>query len=482
MVPDISLWLAWIVGFLGAVSIVALVWHALFGDKSHGRRRCPRCWHDMTGATSLRCTECGHDAPSEEALFRTRPYWGRAILWLAVLVGGAIYLRLQVTQQGVVTFLPARALVWFLPSTPSTAGSTSEVLTELLVRLSAGSLSDEVLERLVDRVVEGDDEALPCSPEWQTRYGPIALALIGAAENETDSERPMRALVERLRALPPHVAIAVGAPVRADSDIPAELALLEWWPPSTEARVRIHDPTRSNDDLWGLDAGTRNAPVPVRLGPIAPGETERVVEVGIRVRPTGDDGRPIPGAAWSDERVVTVTVPLKAAAEAAPLEPLSSPAADAAVANVFEQGVVRWTTGPRPAAFMFDVQRTGAAEFVDVLFGIEISLLEGDAVRRTLHAWWLGGPRGGQWRAELVSEDLEALRRLPSDGAGWRLRVRGTQDLAQRALVPLRTTASGKAPVATKFWSGDLFLPVNVTSRPGEAPRRRWFHPRDDAP
>ena len=37
-----------------------LVW-AMFGDRARGRRRCPRCWYDMSGATLLKCPECGRE-------------------------------------------------------------------------------------------------------------------------------------------------------------------------------------------------------------------------------------------------------------------------------------------------------------------------------------------------------------------------------------------------------------------------------------
>ena len=32
-----------------AAASVGIVWWALFGDKPRGRRRCPRCWHDLSG-------------------------------------------------------------------------------------------------------------------------------------------------------------------------------------------------------------------------------------------------------------------------------------------------------------------------------------------------------------------------------------------------------------------------------------------------
>lgn len=57
-------------------------------DPALGRRRCPKCWYDLSGAVAAgpagrRCPECGHEAASEKLLFRTRR--SRATLAIAVL-------------------------------------------------------------------------------------------------------------------------------------------------------------------------------------------------------------------------------------------------------------------------------------------------------------------------------------------------------------------------------------------------------------
>lgn len=55
-----------------------VVLRALLLDRSRGRRRCPSCWYDMSGVTSLRCPECGQEARAESGLLRTRRHWMRA--------------------------------------------------------------------------------------------------------------------------------------------------------------------------------------------------------------------------------------------------------------------------------------------------------------------------------------------------------------------------------------------------------------------
>src|SRR5688572_9581634 len=64
--------------------VVVLV--ALLRDRSRGRRRCPRCWYEMTGVPGLVCPECGKAARREKALFRTRRRWRMA--GVSALVAG----------------------------------------------------------------------------------------------------------------------------------------------------------------------------------------------------------------------------------------------------------------------------------------------------------------------------------------------------------------------------------------------------------
>jgi hypothetical protein len=189
------------------------------------------------------------------------------------------------------------------------------------------------------------------------------------------------------------------------------------------------------------------------------------------------DGLPRADATWGDAVTVAVNVPIAKLTNLPELEPVDSAGLGAGIDSVFRQGVVRWDSGRRPAAFQMNVQQTQGAEFSDVLVGLEVALLEGDAVRRILHVWWPAGPRAGGLRHEVVYEDLEALRRLPKDGAGWSLRVRGKRDIAARAIVPATQPGASAPLTTTKYWSGERTLPAEVKPMPGPSPRRRWFRP-----
>jgi len=66
-----------------------LMW-GLYGDRSKGRTRCPKCWYDMRGRRpgreGLTCPECGHDARHEHRLLKNRRRWRVIVLGLLLLL------------------------------------------------------------------------------------------------------------------------------------------------------------------------------------------------------------------------------------------------------------------------------------------------------------------------------------------------------------------------------------------------------------
>ena len=61
---DLSAWILSIGAFAAIVVCTAVAAKAIAGDPPRGRRRCPRCWHEL-GPDALRCAECGHEARGE---------------------------------------------------------------------------------------------------------------------------------------------------------------------------------------------------------------------------------------------------------------------------------------------------------------------------------------------------------------------------------------------------------------------------------
>lgn len=112
-----------LIAFVGLI-IVAL---ALFGGRARGRRRCPKCWYDMSGAGAafpLTCPECGRRITAERDLARTRRRRGRALVGVLLFApllaqvgyfhGLDIYYALMPRWKRVETLAigPTRAVRW----------------------------------------------------------------------------------------------------------------------------------------------------------------------------------------------------------------------------------------------------------------------------------------------------------------------------------------------------------------------------------
>ncbi len=96
------------------VSFVGVVW-AIFWDRARGRKRCRRCWYDLSGVGDLpaSCPECGRSHAKAKDLTRTRRRWGRAaLLSLAMVVGGyGLWVVPRVQERGAWGLIPTTALI-----------------------------------------------------------------------------------------------------------------------------------------------------------------------------------------------------------------------------------------------------------------------------------------------------------------------------------------------------------------------------------
>ncbi len=104
--------LFWIGGGLIGLAGLALLWWALFADRSYGRRRCPKCWYDMSKTEGLRCPECGRNARREPSLHRTRRKWKwAAAAPLILLAAATLALQPKVQRDGWASVAPATILI-----------------------------------------------------------------------------------------------------------------------------------------------------------------------------------------------------------------------------------------------------------------------------------------------------------------------------------------------------------------------------------
>lgn len=109
---DIILLIGGIVVGLGGLSLS--LW-AMFRDRSRGRRRCPRCWHELI-ANQSPCPECGRAVENERETRRTKRRWRWAMAGVLLIGAGAITARWPWFESGGwIKALPTDVLIELVP-------------------------------------------------------------------------------------------------------------------------------------------------------------------------------------------------------------------------------------------------------------------------------------------------------------------------------------------------------------------------------
>lgn len=114
---SMSIWgegIFWLTFSVLTAAAVWLLYRALIGRRNDGRPRCPKCWYDMTGAPSLTCPECGHDARKASRLRKRRRYPRSTVA--AVLMIGVLWYGWHVRNRVLANREPLRSAL-----TPTTA-------------------------------------------------------------------------------------------------------------------------------------------------------------------------------------------------------------------------------------------------------------------------------------------------------------------------------------------------------------------------
>lgn len=143
-------WIIYLAATLLALIALVVLYRSMFADRSRGRRRCPKCWYDLGGISSLVCPECGKVARREAHTRRTRRRWLRASVgFITLLASACLAVWPTVRERGWASFLPNYVLVRLMPRAPNEPtwnplignATTSPIEAEFASRAAAGRIS-----------------------------------------------------------------------------------------------------------------------------------------------------------------------------------------------------------------------------------------------------------------------------------------------------------------------------------------------------
>ena len=459
---ELMYWLIWLVMIALFLGSIYVAWKAWFGDRSRGRKRCPKCWYDMAFSANLTCSECGHTVQSEDEFLRTRRYLIRGLLGIVLSTGLIIAFNETVLyQRNWASFVPTRVLIWSLPvfSNPN-----SNVVTQLISRVNLDKLSEANYERFIQRCVAGDSFARPGSSLWSQKYGNILNRFRPrwAAQRNGDTLTDME---ELLLNIPLNVTLTSRKIWPEGSQAQVNVQALNWWPFGSDCRLRIIpkfedaepvtvfynsvNPPRTGYSFLTppLDADTKSLEFAIETSRLTPQDSED----------------------WMTVSTMTINVNFQVTGNVEDfIEPVSDPALTETVKQAM-LGVSRWVSGPSPVRFYINPRVTANANFRDIAIGLIGEVIHDDQVLITDHIWWMGGDRVnnlnfGSWS----DEDMDIFRNTDFSAGQWSIHVKSDANLALRA---------GEAP---QYWEGEFTIPMPVRLLSGNAPVPHWWLEEDD--
>lgn len=478
-------WLILLGSLVGCGLFTAAAWWALFSDRARGRRRCPRCWFDMSHTAGLRCTECGHLAGGEANLRHTRrrPVIGFMAVF-ACAVAGAHGIE-SVRATGVGPYLPTPVLIRMLG-----AGGPAfrDVETELLRRIATDGLPPEAWWRILRGAADGSRGAPVDSQQWIDRHGSWAIrawqGLVAAADG-TRARAAREQILELAARHPPQIELDVPPRWPAGRAIPVGVSVRERWRVPLPIRIAVHDLGEAGDAGEARGTAGRHLASFARVRePIQP----RSFTVMLPPRPVGEARATLEfrasrsageGDPWvGDSRTLATTAFDVVPAATDPTGPVThEPRRDedgtlaAHIRRVFDRGGIQWEDGSLPVRLTIDRRQTAVPDLHDTAIGIEVEVRRNGRLGRTLALWWLGGTmpsRSESWEVPFVDDSI--LLPPTTDADRWELTVRSREDLALRV------------PGARYRWEGQFTRPLSVGRRSGIAPSRGWVPVAPDRP
>jgi hypothetical protein len=465
-----TLWMQWVVlGLLLAVffSLVYVAWWALFADRPRGRRRCPRCWYDMSFSPGMTCPECGRTARRERELGRRRRRLGTASLAILGCVAIGCYVDFQVGLRDWTSYMPDAVLIW---SMPYAGGDARGVLSELESREINGGLSEEQWFAVLKTAVRGDRGARPPSEAWARKYGNFHVTWASRRFSSLDDQ--MKSRVEQLLlSMPLPIEVTTRSIWPAGSRPSVAVEVQDRWRATAQARctARVRLPDVAPATFFRMRRPIQQTSFLLELPELPPGDHEVTIDFDLALRSSADDP-------WSTTQTQSRTCTIRVAnAPDEMLQPITDPETDELIRATFSQRppnrpqLTKWTGGGElPVRIGLDAQQTVTSAFNDAAIGLRVELLRNGELGRALDIWWHAGvdPPPGQYAWHVPMWNDEVLSAPARETDEWMLRVRGLRELALRV------------DGAKRYWAGAVTVPVDVALRNGEAPSRGWLRDR----
>lgn len=465
-------WLGWLAYFAINVGMIYFIWWAIFADRPRGRRRCPKCWYDMSHSPGMTCAECGFTAERESDLFRTRRRFGLACIGLLVCLVtiGGVYDRIY--QEGITRLMPTKALILTIPLVDD---ARSDVFQEIDRRVRAQSLSDFEWSMLLRRSARGDWWARPPADDWVYKYGVFVDRWRGifVEHVERSDGSSKRVLTDRERML---LQIPVRLEVRTrekwPTDAPASVQLnaASWWPVGTDLRLRVRP--HLNDapvtTLVRSNEAVRVGSMAIPLATLPPGRSVIRLDVDVERRVQGVDDE------WQHIETRNIELHTEAAGVMHDLiEQRDAEELAMMMRRIFTGRVVAWERGQSPVRFQYAPQHSYTSRTEDMAIGVSVLLLHQGQLARHLRIWWKGGSdppwqygsaardRNLGW--EIVFEDEQLLQSVTPESDGLEVIVRGDPVAALRA---------GDVEA---YWSGEFTVPARVLHAGERADDPDWW-------
>lgn len=459
-----------------AVGGMLLLW-ALFGDRSRGRKRCPKCWYDMSGAVARQeedgrevftCPECGKRVKGgERGLRKTRRRWGWGVAGMCAMVAAwGVWSTRDVVEEGWTGLIPSPVLGFGVAWLPGSGEMLSPNQEQRSVTHAARALQKRVEQRRVSASmrqwihaqafgrIERDLAQDPPVEQWYIRE--LLYASSSSKMGKRDAEyAPL--IAARFEIL--NKAIA-GSRVYAAvhgcgvGDSPAEANITTDWLGGQSWPCTLY----TFDSQWTLMLISNTSIAlgqVVDLGVAPEGATSVTVTTTITGRTWPLDATP---GVWLPTRVTRIPVKVLPAS----VDPIMPRKLEKPLEELLSARLLRGADGNVLFISLWRSNSPDASLPQGITIGARVEVLVGDDVRYagTVCAWNSESTYTLPWEhvqqfsrgvtVQLTPKGTRPPKETAADSAEWRLRLVCDRERAKRN------------PLCAEYVEGEFELPLSV--------------------